>query len=578
MNRIGYILKLKGIKQSWLCEKLGKSYNTINNYVNNRSQPPIKTLYKIAEILDITTAELIGNNDIKTKDSNVEKKDKLSHFHEKNVSHQERKKLGQFYTHQELVKYILNQIPVNSKSTILDPTVGAGAFLISCLKDSKEIVNNLYGIEIDEVALNLCKENIKRTYKTINLQNFICANVINSELNDLFPKISKEGGFDIIIGNPPYQNLKAKIDYNPDDEDYKKVISGIANSCTLILTKCLKFLKNNGYLGFVLPKNILRVESFSGLRNHLAKECTLLKIIDLGHYFKDVRGDQIIIIIQNKKPNLKNSKIKVGILNRSSTIDSLNYYTIEQNGLCTNSFYPIYRNESIIKVANKLLTITTKLSDYAEVFRGFSIGANNELISKKNIANGYKIYRGDSISKFGIKYSLYFNSDIKKLDETKFKKLNRNKIILQNLCSKEAGITATISKEVELNIDTVTNVVSDKLDNLFLLGILNSNLANFFLLHIVFLSSNFSMHTDKQYIGQIPIKIPNKKTENSIKNIVFELLEINGERTEKYKLLFNQLNKLIYNLYSINKEEELIIEKCLKETLSKKQYYGSENE
>ncbi len=60
MNRIKEVLEEKGIKQIWLAEKLGKSYNMVNGYVQNRRQPSLEDLYKIAEILDVDTAQLLN--------------------------------------------------------------------------------------------------------------------------------------------------------------------------------------------------------------------------------------------------------------------------------------------------------------------------------------------------------------------------------------------------------------------------------------------------------------------------------------------------------------------------------------
>ena len=62
MNRIKEVLEEKGIKQIWLAEKLGKSYNMVNAYVQNRQQPRLETLMNIAEILDIDVKELIISN------------------------------------------------------------------------------------------------------------------------------------------------------------------------------------------------------------------------------------------------------------------------------------------------------------------------------------------------------------------------------------------------------------------------------------------------------------------------------------------------------------------------------------
>ncbi len=65
MNRIKEVLEEKGIKQIWLAEKLGKSYNMVNSYVQNRRQPSIECLYEIAEILNIEAKELLIDREIK---------------------------------------------------------------------------------------------------------------------------------------------------------------------------------------------------------------------------------------------------------------------------------------------------------------------------------------------------------------------------------------------------------------------------------------------------------------------------------------------------------------------------------
>lgn len=62
MNRIKDILEKKGIKQTWLAEKLGKSYNMVNSYVQNRRQPSLEILNEIANILNEDVKELIVSN------------------------------------------------------------------------------------------------------------------------------------------------------------------------------------------------------------------------------------------------------------------------------------------------------------------------------------------------------------------------------------------------------------------------------------------------------------------------------------------------------------------------------------
>ena len=63
MNRIKEVLEEKGIKQTWLAEQLGKSYNMVNGYVQNRQQPRLEVLYQIANILKIDVKELLKTNE-----------------------------------------------------------------------------------------------------------------------------------------------------------------------------------------------------------------------------------------------------------------------------------------------------------------------------------------------------------------------------------------------------------------------------------------------------------------------------------------------------------------------------------
>jgi transcriptional regulator with XRE-family HTH domain len=65
MNRIKHVLKEQGRTQTWLAEKLKKSYVIVTNYCNNNSQPAIKVLRKIAEVLDVDVRELLEPTKVK---------------------------------------------------------------------------------------------------------------------------------------------------------------------------------------------------------------------------------------------------------------------------------------------------------------------------------------------------------------------------------------------------------------------------------------------------------------------------------------------------------------------------------
>jgi len=59
MNRIKEVLDKKGIKHTWLAKQLGKTYNIVNDEVQNRQQPRLEVLYDIARIIDFDIKELL---------------------------------------------------------------------------------------------------------------------------------------------------------------------------------------------------------------------------------------------------------------------------------------------------------------------------------------------------------------------------------------------------------------------------------------------------------------------------------------------------------------------------------------
>ena len=62
MNRIKEVLEEQGRSQRWLADKLGKSYNMVNSYVQNKQQPRLEILMEIANLIDVDVKDLIVSN------------------------------------------------------------------------------------------------------------------------------------------------------------------------------------------------------------------------------------------------------------------------------------------------------------------------------------------------------------------------------------------------------------------------------------------------------------------------------------------------------------------------------------
>lgn len=96
----------------------------------------------------------------------------------------------------------------------------------------------------------------------------------------------KNGGFDVIIGNPPYVTVKKSIDFNIKDSAFNEVIDGTVNCATLMVVRSLELLKENGTIGFLLPKSMLRVESYRKFREYILNNTAIIDVFDIGQAFR----------------------------------------------------------------------------------------------------------------------------------------------------------------------------------------------------------------------------------------------------------------------------------------------------
>jgi len=488
-----------------------------------------------------------------------QKKDILSTLFERTIPLSERYNLGQYFTHEEIVNFIINSIPIRENNKVLDPTCGAGAFLKKILEkglDSK----NIYGSDIDPRALKLCNKNLNEQNTNLILGDFIKENLFQDNF------------FDVIIGNPPFKNLKSNNkDFPLESKYYREIISGVTNSASLVLSKSYFLLKEGGYMGFVLPKNFIRVDSFRKIRDFILKNMSIILIKDLDHHFKDVRCDQIVLIAQKKKPSLKN-KIRIISYKKGASFLSHPEFFLTQEEFFNYSFYPLFYNDKVKSIANKLLSYKTHLSDESSIFRGISLNLIKKYISNTTDKKNLFLLRGNCIKRFGIKYRLSLKKEfLENSFNSTIKRMLQEKIIVQNLISKEGGVFSTMSKNNELTLDTITNIIpNDKKYLLFLTGLLGSKLCNFFMIHVIYLNSNFTMHADKAYLGKLPVVYPDISTKKKIDSIIKELLSEKDKYSQRFKERYNKLNNILYKIYGLKEEEIKIIEDSLKEVMSKK--------
>src|SRR3989338_8880334 len=198
-----------------------------------------------------------------------------------------RKEQGIYYTPSYIVDYIVKNAlaPVLDKCKsiedikkvkVLDPACGSGSFLIMAVEVIAEknrefgaknekliklqiLEENIYGVDLDTQAVEITRLNLlinalsDRT-KFSPLKNIKNGNSLTFDWQDEFSEVFKQGGFDVVIGNPPY--IKEFVSKDAFDELHSNpYYQGKMDIWTMFACMSIDLLKENGLLGFIAPNN-----------------------------------------------------------------------------------------------------------------------------------------------------------------------------------------------------------------------------------------------------------------------------------------------------------------------------------
>ena len=191
-----------------------------------------------------------------------------------------RKSLGQYFTPRSIREALLRKLPnTMNNPKVLDPGCGTGEFLIT----AKEYFKNpeLHGWDIDKKLVNVTK----RVVPQAHLKN------IDALLNQDYRK------FDFVIGNPPY------YEFTPSETIKKKfrdIINGRVNIFSLFIYQGLKWLKEGGYLAYVVPPSMNNGAYFLKLRKFIVDNSNIeyLHILDNPKMFHNALQSTMLLILK----------------------------------------------------------------------------------------------------------------------------------------------------------------------------------------------------------------------------------------------------------------------------------------
>jgi len=438
---------------------------------------------------------------------------------------------------------------------ILDPACGSGAFLNQALdfliteheslqKDlvvmgditayygiEKSILeNNLYGVDINEDAVEIAKLSLWLRMASKGRELTILAGKIkcgNSLINDKsvvdnafiweeeFSEVFAAGGFDVVIGNPPY-GAKLKV----EEQEFLKNEFKINSSDTAIVFIKLSFdiLKKNGKLGFIIPKSFSFSSNYKQIREYVWNNLTSL--VDCKKVWEEVKLEQVMIIVDKKqKINeysssvLKNQEIfNLGSINKTTSLK----FGFFLNGISNNE----------LNIANKMLKDSIFINDIAENKRGYGLQKYIKNDGELNVIGGANIDRyhirsikGKIDKKYVLKQQCYIND---------------NSILVQNLVAHienpidHIKIISTIPQDnTSIIIDTINQITIEKeYPKEYIWILLNSNLINWYVYRFIYAKAIRTMHFDSPITSRIPIKSINVNLQKTIPSVNDKLKEL----------------------------------------------------
>ena len=367
-----------------------------------------------------------------------------------------------------------------------------------------------------------------------------------------FADVFEQGGFDIVIGNPPYGADLSTEHINYFKNNYKLKTSETA---ILFIEKGFNVLKENGFESYIIPKSFTFASNYEQTRDFVIDDLRFL--VDCGKAFENVKLEACVFGFKKKsKSKFYNSlKLNLDLIVEPNSV-------IDKSLKAKFGFLPNGLNENEINLGNKIFDTSILLATISRNSRG-------EILQSKIQSTGkFPIIGGKEINRFGIRGIKGFIND--KLVITEKSKINSNSILAQNIVAhitqpyEHLKIIACIPDKVDyLIVDTINQItITDKnFTPKYLWCLLNSKLNNWYCYLFILAKAIRTIHFDNSFTSRIPIKNISLKDQKPFITLVDKILSAKEKNPDAdTSKLEKQLDEMVYKLYELTEEEIKTVE------------------
>ncbi len=374
-------------------------------------------------------------------------------------------------------------------------------------------------------------------------------------------------GFNVVIGNPPYVFGGGKGISEEEKHVYKRIYysgSKKINLFAIFIERGSKLLQSRGTLTYILPNTLLRVTSYCNTRQFIIENLKVREIVDLDiGVFDGVTASTIVISLEKACPETQTSvKVKRGYE------DTLPSMILQKEWRGKGYVFDIFSSDRDRNLLHKLCKDSIPLGELCSRLRfGIVISGNfNAVVGNKKLSSKWKPFlEGDEIGPFFARYKgRYLLYDKKLLHRSRTPDIfETRKIMIQRITGGDTPLQATLDEGYFYNKESILNLIldSDEVSYEYMLGLLNSRLANWYYKRRFTNASKLTVNLSKEYVGQIPVKTVDKRRQASVENLVTRILATKATNQESdTSALEREIDKIMYELYGLTKEEIAIVE------------------